>query len=54
MERILGYIKSDTLGTSLAIQWLRPYASEAEGQDLIPVQGTRILHATRPKKKKTF
>ena len=35
-------LKSDRVGTSLAIQWLRLLASEAGGTGLIPGQGTRI------------
>ena len=29
------------LGTSLVVQWLRPYASNAGSPGLIPVQGIR-------------
>ena len=31
--------------TSLAVQWLRPHASNAESTGLIPDRGTRIPHA---------
>ena len=37
-------------GTSLAIQWLRFCASNAGGMGSIPGQGTKIPHATGPKK----
>ena len=39
-------------GTSLSVQWLRLQASTAGGTGLIPGQGTKILQAVRPKKKK--
>ena len=38
------------LGTSLAVQWLRLCASNAGGAGSIPGRGTRIPHATWPKK----
>ena len=38
--------------TSLVVQWSRVYASNAVGVGVIPGQGTKIPHATRPKKKK--
>ena len=34
------------LGISLAVQWLRIYASSAEAAGLIPDQGTEISHGT--------
>ena len=34
-------------GTSLVAQWLRRWASKARGEDLIPGQGTKILHAVQ-------
>ena len=34
-------IKSDGLGTSLVVQWLRLHAPNAGGLGLIPGQGTR-------------
>ena len=39
-----------TLGTSLTVKWLRNWASNAGSTDLIPGQGTGILHAARGKK----
>ena len=42
--------KIDTRGTSLVVQWVRLPASNAEGLDLIPGQGTRSrMHATTKK-----
>ena len=38
-------------GTSLAVQWLRLYASNAGGVGSIPGQGTKIPHAMWPKDK---
>ena len=38
-----------TCRTSLAVQWLRLHASTAGGTGSIPGQGTKILHAVRPK-----
>ena len=32
-------------GTSLVVQWLKPYASTTEGMGSIPGQGTKILSA---------
>ena len=40
------------VGTSLVVQRLRLCASTAEGEGLIPGQGTKILHAMQPKNKK--
>lgn len=37
-----------SVGTSLAVQWLRFWASTARGSGLIPPQGTKISHAMRP------
>ena len=34
-------------GTSLAVQWLRLWASTAEGPGSVPGQGTKILHASK-------
>ena len=39
-------------GTFLVVQWLGLQASTAGGIGSIPGQGTKILHATQPKKKK--
>ena len=39
--------KEWTIGTSLAVQWLRLQASNAEDSSLIPGQGTKILCAMR-------
>ena len=41
------------LGTPLAVQWLRLCASSAGGAGLIPVQGTKIPHATESNQKIT-
>ena len=43
--------KHDNWGTSLAVQWLRLYASTAEGTRSIPSQGTKIcmLHGVTKK-----
>ena len=35
-------------GTSLAVQWLRPCAFNAEVLGSIPGRGTKILHAIQP------
>ena len=40
------------LGTSLAVQWLRLFASTAQGMGLIPGQRTKIPHATKCGQKK--
>ena len=40
-----------TMGTSLAVQWLRLCASSAGGMGSIPGQGTKIPHATQRGKK---
>ena len=40
-----------TFGTSLAVQWLRLHAPSAGGMGSIPDQGTKIPHATWPKKR---
>ena len=45
-------IKSSILENSLAAQWLRLCAFTAEDPGLIPGWETRVLQATRPKKKK--
>ena len=42
------------LGTSLAVQWVRLWASSARFIDLIAGQGTKILHALRYGQKKFF
>ena len=39
--------KDECIGTSLAVQWLGLCASIAGGAGLIPVRGTKILHAAR-------
>ena len=39
-------------GTSLAVQWLRCYASNTGGAGSIPVWGTKIPHAARCGQKK--
>lgn len=41
--------KMRRLRTSLAVQWLRLWASTAGGEVLILVRGTKILHAAWPK-----
>ena len=38
------------VGTSLAAQWLRFCASHVGGMDLIPGQGSKILHAVWPQR----
>jgi len=40
------------VGNSLAVQWLGLCTSTAGDTDLIPVQGTKIPHATRHGKKR--
>ena len=35
------------LGTSLAVQWVRLHAANAEGMGSIPGQGTKIPHAVK-------
>ena len=40
------------LGTSLVVQWLRLWASNAGGSGLIPGWGTKILHAMKYDQKK--
>ena len=53
----LGHFKILGFGTSLAVQWLRLCASNAEGAGLIPGQGTKIPHAVQhcqKKKKKSL
>ena len=40
------------LGTSLAVQWLRPHTSTAVGMGSVPGRGTKILHAVRCDQKK--
>ena len=40
------------MGTSLVVQWLRLHASTAGGTGSIPGGGTKIPHATQPKKEK--
>ena len=41
--------KSGTVGTSLAVQWLRLQASDAGGGGSIPGGGTNIPHTARQK-----
>ena len=38
-------IQKKSLGTSLAVQWLRFHTPNAEGTGLIPGWGTKIPHA---------
>ena len=40
------------MGTFLAVQWLRFYASSSGGTGSVPGQGTKIPHATQHGKKK--
>ena len=47
MQDISSNISTITLGTSLAIQWLRLRASTEGGTGLIPGWGTKIPHAMR-------
>ena len=48
----------NSLGTSLAVQWLRLQAPNARDTGLIPGWGTKILHATwfgqKKKKRELF
>ena len=48
----------NSLGTSLAVQWLRLQAPNARDTGLIPSWGTKILHATwfgqKKKKENSF
>ena len=49
--------KNNTLGTSLAVQWLRLRTSTAGGTGSIPGRGTKILHAVwhgQKEKKKLY
>ena len=43
--------KNKQPGTSLVAQWLRLHTSTTGGMGSIPGQGTKISHATQPKKK---
>ena len=52
MEEILGCIKNDTFRTFLVVQWLRLHPSNAECPDLIPGQGTKIMHPIKYSQKK--
>ena len=45
-------IKTESLGTSLVVQWLSLCASTAGGVSLIPLWGTKIPHAKGATKKK--
>ena len=40
-------VRSEVLGTSLAVRWFRLCASTAEGMGSIPGRGTKIPHATQ-------
>ena len=51
-QRLRKGTRRDRVGTSLADQWLRPYASTAGDMSLIPGWGTKILHATQHCQKK--
>ena len=44
--------KKKKKGTSLVVQWVRPYTSTAGGVGLILGRGTKIPHAPWPKKNK--
>ena len=44
--------KTENVGTSLVVQWLRLLTSTSEGMGLIPGWGTKILHALWHSKKK--
>ena len=44
--------KTENVGTSLVVQWLRLFTSTAEGMGLIPGWGTKILNALWHSKKK--
>ena len=49
MFSLIPVLLKDTLGTSLAVQWLR---LQAGGAGSIPGRGTKILHAVRHSQKK--
>ena len=49
---IILQLKKNYCGTFLQVQWLGLRASTAGGIGSALGQGTKILHATRPKKKK--
>ena len=40
-------------GTSLAVQWLKPHASNAGGTGSVPEGAGKILHASQPKHRNT-
>ena len=46
------FSKHSKIGTSLVVQWLRLYASNAGGASSIPGWGTKIPHATGHKRSK--
>ena len=45
-EHLENWLRKVCGGNSLAVQWLGLCTSTAEGMDLIPGRGTKILHAT--------
>ena len=45
MDKSRKTTKKVTMGTSLAVQWLRLHTPNAGDTDSIPGQGTKILHA---------
>ena len=51
-EKIKTLIRKDIYGNPLVVQWLGLRTSTTGGVGAIPGRGTKILHATRPKKKK--
>ena len=46
------HLLNEGIGTTLAVQWLRLRASNAEGTGSIPGRGTKIPRATQCSKKK--
>ena len=51
-ERKSNKVRMTTLGTSLAVQWLKLCISTAGGTGSIPGQGTKIPHAMQRGQKK--
>ena len=49
---IILHLKKVTIGTSLAVQWLRLHTSTAGGMGSIPVQGTKIPYVSWHSQKK--
>ena len=49
-NKLTTWAQQKSRGTSLAVQWLRLWASTARGKGLIPGQGPKIPHVAQPKK----